>query len=334
MTPRSMSPLSERRYGSDLDVLQDSYLREITRVVHLMHDQAMPDARVEMAMGIISTGINPDDLSNELDTTQKGFDRVDGADMSFNNEYEWEPRCVLLIACVIVRCALMALPIMVRIAVGDVVPWTSYTAIAGPDADPANSVMSFFAEEVAGSGFAIYFTLNVLLLICLLKVGDVCLVYCEHGYRPCNELPLIRRWARGRVDDHVTLPADLEMRDPLTTTTSQSTSSATESLRPQNEFEDFFDTERSQLIRNAEITLPFLVSCGHDDQLEDRYASWIGQQDRPFASHEWLVDRSRARCNEISLNMSDAHPVYRNRIRACRAQGYQRCSVAKTEVFE
>ena len=86
MTPRSMSPLSERRYGSDLDVLQDSRLREITRVVHLMHDQAMPDARVEMAMGIISTGINPDDVSNELDTTQKGFDRVDGADMSFNNE--------------------------------------------------------------------------------------------------------------------------------------------------------------------------------------------------------------------------------------------------------
>ena len=56
MTPRSMSPLSERRYGSDLDVPQDSRLRDITRVVHLMHDQAMPDARVEMAMGIISTG--------------------------------------------------------------------------------------------------------------------------------------------------------------------------------------------------------------------------------------------------------------------------------------
>ena len=88
MTPRSMSPLSERRYGSDLDVHQDSRLREITRVVHLMHDQAMPDARVEMAMGISFTVINPDDLSNDLDTTQKGFDRVHGADMSFNNEYE------------------------------------------------------------------------------------------------------------------------------------------------------------------------------------------------------------------------------------------------------
>ena len=179
---------------------------------------------------------------------------------------------MLLIACVIIRCALMALLIMVRIAFGDVAPWTSYTAIAGRDADPANSVMSLFAEEVGRSGFAIYFTLNVLLLICLFKDGDVCLVYCEHGYIPCNELLPIRRWARGRAEDHATLPADLEMRDLLTTTTSQSISSATESLRPQNEFEDVFDTERSQLIRIAEITLPFLVSCGHDDQLEDRYA--------------------------------------------------------------
>ena len=54
--------------------------------------------------------------------------------------------------------------------VGGDLPWTSCTAIAGPDAEPANSVMSFFAEEVAGSGFDIYFTLIVLLL-CLLKVG-------------------------------------------------------------------------------------------------------------------------------------------------------------------
>ena len=73
MTPRSMSPLSQRRYGSDLDVLQDSRLREITRVVHLMHDQATLVARVEMAMGIISTGINLDDLSNELDTNAERF---------------------------------------------------------------------------------------------------------------------------------------------------------------------------------------------------------------------------------------------------------------------
>ena len=190
MTPRSMSPLSDRRYGSDLDVPQDSRLREITRVVHLMHDQAMSDARVEMAMGIISTGINHDDLSNELDTTQKGFDRVDGADMSFNNEYEWEPRCVLLIvACVIIRCALMALLIMVRIAVGDVRPWTSYTAIAGPDADSANFVTSLFAEEIAVLGFDIFFTLIVLLLIfrCFLEVDD-----CIHTVTHLLCLPILK----------------------------------------------------------------------------------------------------------------------------------------------
>ena len=187
MTPRSMSPLSERRYGSDLDVPQDSRLREITRVVHLLHDQAMPDARVEMAMGIISTGINPDDLSNELDTTQKGFDRVDGADMSFNNEYEWEPRCVLLIACLIIRCALMALLIMVRIAVGDVLPWTYHTAIAGPDADSANFFTSLFAEEIAVLGFDIFFTLIVLLLIfrCFLQIDD-----CIHDVTHLLCLPI------------------------------------------------------------------------------------------------------------------------------------------------
>ena len=108
--------------------------------------------------------------------------------------------------------------------------------------------------------------------VALRGVGDVCLVYCEHGYRPCNELLLMRRWASGRADDHVILHADLEMRDLLKTATSQSTPSA-KPLRLRNDFEDFFDTERSQLIRDAEITLHFLVSCGHDDQLEDRYAS-------------------------------------------------------------
>ena len=62
--------------------------------------------------------------------------------------------------------------------------------------------------------------------VALRGVGDVCLVYCEHGYRPCNELLLMRRWACGRADDHVTLHADLEMRDLLKTATSQSTPSA------------------------------------------------------------------------------------------------------------
>ena len=141
--------------------------------------------------------------------------------------------------------------------------------------------------------------------VALRGVGDVCLVY-EHGCRPCDELLLMRRWARGRADDHVTLHADLEMRDLLKTATSQSTPSATKSLRLRNDFEDFFDTERSQLIHNAEITLPFLASFGHDDPIEERCAPWIGQQDRPFTSHEWLEDWSRARCDEISLNMSEA----------------------------
>ena len=33
---------------------------------------------------------------------------------------------------------------------------------------------------------------------------------------------------------------------------------------------------------------------------EERFASWIGQQDRPFPSHEWVEDWSRARCDEVS----------------------------------
>ena len=73
----------------------------------------------------------------------------------------------------------------------------------------------------------------------------------------------------------------------------------TKPLRLRNDFEDFFDTERSQLIRNAEITLPFLASFGHDDPIEERCAPWIGQQDRPFTSHEGLEDWSRARCDEF-----------------------------------
>ena len=39
--------------------------------------------------------------------------------------------------------------------------------------------------------------------------------------------------------------------------------------------------------------------CGHVNPLE-RFASWIGQQNRPFPSHEWLEDWSCARCDETS----------------------------------
>ena len=57
-------------------------------------------------------------------------------------------------------------------------------------------------------------------------------------YRARDELPLIQLWARGRADDCVTLPADLETMDLLTTATSRPTLSAAE-LRLRNDFEEF-----------------------------------------------------------------------------------------------
>ena len=36
-------------------------------------------------------------------------------------------------------------------------------------------------------------------------------------YRARDELPLVQQWARGRADDRVTLSADLEKMDLLTT---------------------------------------------------------------------------------------------------------------------
>ena len=41
-------------------------------------------------------------------------------------------------------------------------------------------------------------------------------------------------------------------------------------------------------------------NCGHVAPLEERFASWIKEQDRPFPSHEWLNDWGRARCDEMS----------------------------------
>ena len=41
-------------------------------------------------------------------------------------------------------------------------------------------------------------------------------------------------------------------------------------------------------------------SCGHVDPLEERFASWICQQNRPLPSHEWLEDWSCARYEEMS----------------------------------
>ena len=40
--------------------------------------------------------------------------------------------------------------------------------------------------------------------------------------------------------------------------------------------------------------------CGHVAPPEEKFASWVGQQDRPFPSHEWLEDWSRARYDEMS----------------------------------
>ena len=62
-------------------------------------------------------------------------------------------------------------------------------------------------------------------------------------------------------------------------------------------------TERAepvQPVQAPEEPVSAESSCGHVTPLEERFASWIGQQDRPFPSHEWLEDWSRARCDEMS----------------------------------
>ena len=58
--------------------------------------------------------------------------------------------------------------------------------------------------------------------------------------------------------------------------------------------------EPEQPVQAPEEPMGVVSSCGHVDLLEERFASWIGQQDRPFPSHEWLEDLSRARCDEMS----------------------------------
>ena len=79
-------------------------------------------------------------------------------------------------------------------------------------------------------------------------------------YQARDELPLIQQWARGRADGRVTLPADLETMDLLTTATPPLTLRAAEPRRFQNDFEDFFASRRPQLIRRAEIALLLLTS--------------------------------------------------------------------------
>ena len=57
---------------------------------------------------------------------------------------------------------------------------------------------------------------------------------------------------------------------------------------------------QSKPVQATEEPVGAVSSCGHDASLEETFASWIDQQDRPFPSHEWLEDWSRARCDEMS----------------------------------
>ena len=58
-------------------------------------------------------------------------------------------------------------------------------------------------------------------------------------------------------------------------------------------------TESKQPVQATEEPVDAVSSCGHDASLEEEFASWIDQQDRPFPSHECLEDWSRARCDEM-----------------------------------
>ena len=58
--------------------------------------------------------------------------------------------------------------------------------------------------------------------------------------------------------------------------------------------------EPVQPVQAPEEPVSAVSSCGHVAPLEERLASWIGQHDRPFPSHERLEDWSRARRDEMS----------------------------------
>ena len=63
-------------------------------------------------------------------------------------------------------------------------------------------------------------------------------------YRARDELPSMQQWPRGRADDRVTLPTDLETMDLHARATSQPTLRAAEPRLLGNDFEDFFGTRR------------------------------------------------------------------------------------------
>ena len=74
-------------------------------------------------------------------------------------------------------------------------------------------------------------------------------------HRAHDELSLMQQCARGRADDRVTLSADLETTDLLTTAIRPPTLTAAELWRLRNDVKDFFGTRRDQLIRSAEFAL-------------------------------------------------------------------------------
>ena len=108
-------------------------------------------------------------------------------------------------------------------------------------------------------------------------------------YRTRDELPLIQLWARGRADDCVTLPADLETMDLHTTAVSQLTLSAAEPRRLRNVFEDFFGTRRSQLISSAKNVLLHLLSWNL--LVVDKPADAISRRDK--STEQILAETTR-----------------------------------------
>ena len=110
-------------------------------------------------------------------------------------------------------------------------------------------------------------------------------------YRARDELPLMQQWPRGRADDRVTLPADLETMELHARATSQPTLRAAEPRRLRNDFEDFFGTRRPQLIRSVEIPLPLLTSW--DLLVVDKHA---GARPRSDKSTEQVLAETTRQC--------------------------------------
>ena len=133
------------------------------------------------------------------------------------------------------------------------------------------------------------------------NLGDLLL----EQYRARDELPLVLQWPRGRADDCVTLPADLDTMDLLTTAISQLTVRAVESWRLRNDFEDFIDTERSQLICSAEIALPILMSW--DLLVVDKLAGARSRCDKSTEQKLAEITRPCSRCFVFNTSGRGVH---------------------------